>query len=278
MAFIYTRLIYAEIEQSQEGSFNLEWCRCGNNNSNNNSKIQNPRIAGGSEVLNNKYPWFALIRKYYFILCSASLVTDYYIVTTASCFFSPLGRRLHDGGLEVGVGIHEMFGNENKLYIKVDKVIIHKSYKSGYHFSSLAYNIALLRLRRPVLNRTPVCLPVSDISLYPRTASVIGIGRERIAGEQRLNIVLKEVAVQIKSRCKHNLEKSVFCIKANEGKGVCRGDIGAPLITEINGGNFLVGITSNDDSCGHDESTFTNVPYFLSWIKDNVRGSKGCFS
>lgn len=64
------------------------------------------------------------------------------------------------------------------------------------------------------------------------------------------------------------LTDRMFCAGRNNGKGVCQGDSGGPLT--YNG--QLIGIVSWGKGCAdrYLAAVYTNVPYFINWIIDNI--------
>lgn len=68
---------------------------------------------------------------------------------------------------------------------------------------------------------------------------------------------------------------SVICVKGEQQRSACRGDSGGPLVSQENGA--LIGATSFGSlSCnlGYPQG-YTNLPIYLSWIKE-VTGISKC--
>ncbi|NXS09866.1 OVCH2 protein, partial [Neodrepanis coruscans] len=166
----------------------------------------------------------------------------------------------------------------------VKQYIIHPSFNQ----TTMDSDIALLQLAEPLEFNDyvgPVCLPAEEEEVQPsRMCVVAGWGDHEADKEKRKKLQQLEVPILPFDRCQRyyiNLPSKVtqqmICagFALEEGKHSCTGDSGGPLVcpSEDDSGFYtLHGITSW--GLGHGSKiypgVYTNVGFFVDWIKKNV--------
>lgn len=77
-----------------------------------------------------------------------------------------------------------------------------------------------------------------------------------------------EVELISRERCeeetKREIKESQICAYAGDARGVCKGDVGGPLVAN----GKLIGVVSW--SAGGNPGVYTNVSAFVEWIRKNT--------
>jgi len=225
-------------------------------------------------------------------LCSGTLLSKEWILTTASCCN---GDELSDreggsGGIYamaggLGLGTWDKIPSEQHVEIDMDKKIIHPRYSSRY----FSYDLCMLKTKEP-FNVTdavaPVKLPENDNELGDAmfTGVVTGWKRRRFAQRNEPTPLMKfSVNIDPTVNCHFFLPDQAVCGQYFDGGyNACGaypdGDIGGPLIAadpkspEHN--QALIGVVRNTRGCPSLTPDFpevyTKVSAFLDWIKANM--------
>ena len=213
--------------------------------------------------------------------CGASIVNDRYILTAAHCF--------EDDDIasnqKVAIGINELKDAKNNLY-DVEEIIIHE----GWNEKTVANDIALLKLTKPIANfgssAIPICLPNYRPPVNNLKLTGWGLNNDQDHGGQVSN-TLQEIdfAVISDMRCarewstinKVDPTKQICAGKSMHSS--CQGDSGGPLTTNVQGKQYQVGITSfGAPDCSRDTNrptVFTRVVAYQEWIFNRI--SSGIF-
>ncbi|RXG70938.1 Serine protease 44 [Armadillidium vulgare] len=247
------------------------------------------RIIGGSPVTeSSEYSWHAMIRRRFKFICNGALISQRYVVTVASCFYSKAGKLYPNYLLNVGVGITKLFNNKlrDPSFIGVQEIVIHSQYKPKSFKYNIYYNIALVKLKNPVKdNQIPLCLPLHYTSkdYLGQTATVTGWGKSHPQGPT--HNVLQEVTLKIQKKCYSSFQESetspvdsIICTSKNPNKNVCMGDKGNPMMVDKKHEKILVGLFILDKDCRFSEAKFTSVSFYLNWILQNVNEDSECFN
>ncbi|XP_037082241.1 transmembrane protease serine 3-like [Pollicipes pollicipes] len=249
-------------------------CRCGVRNS-------RSRIAGGNVAQPSEHPWQVALTHGRTFIGGGTIINNQYVLTAAHCVAG-----LNAYHLKVFAREHNRTTSDGELGLPVSSVIVHPSFSN----ESLAYDVALLRLSRPLnfvaySNQVaPACLPARLTEQYVnRLASVTGWGGA--AANSTPSDVLRELNVRIisNSACqaaRGTAASSVLCaLSTRRGHGLCTGDAGGGL-TYCNRRRRweVVGVVSAGELCGATTAPgiYTRVTSVLSWIRECTVGATTC--
>lgn len=237
-----------------------------------------------------EWPWHAAIlekvRDVY--VCGAALVDEYWVLTAAHCVHDYASAR----PLKVRLGEHDVT-NQAEPYaheeIEASRLVLHPAFSNV----TLTHDIALLQLATPARRRphiNTVCIPekgMTDRQLANKESSrcyVTGWGKHREGG--RHATVLKEIKVPLwnKDGCQtamrghfgatFKLSESSVCAGA-QGRDACDGDGGGPLVCDLAGIWYEVGVVSFGVGCGRQgmPGVYTRVEDYRDWIHEVILNS-----
>uniref|UniRef100_A0A2C9GV93 CLIP domain-containing serine protease n=1 Tax=Anopheles dirus TaxID=7168 RepID=A0A2C9GV93_9DIPT len=254
------------------------------------------RIYGGQITGVNEFPWTALLEYHeggnvFRYHCGGSLINERYIVTAAHCIVGiPRRWKLHRvrlGEWDISTEndcLDDVCAQNPPIDLDIEKIITHRSYDT--RDQSKNNDIALLRLNRTVdISDTvrPICLPWTS-SLRNRTH----IGYETVAAgwgktetdsssekklKVNLNVTTLEECNMMYRRSGVTLKPTHLCAGGMRGKDTCSGDSGGPLMRQIFGGWYLIGVVSfGPQKCGTARmpGVYVNVADYVDWIQDNM--------
>ncbi|KAL7639943.1 UNVERIFIED_CONTAM: hypothetical protein RMT77_009356 [Armadillidium vulgare] len=255
-------------------------CACGSN------KKHQSRIMGGTEAEENEFPWQSAVYDFEYILCSASLINNLYLLTAAHCFNSFLleNKKIDVTRFTIVFGLHRR-GNfyEYKDVRPIVQVIIPKEYVC----TNKSHDIALIKMKNPVTRYTskisPICLPPNGPKYENVSAIVCGWGWNQDKGKVDKNLRKTNVTILPNFQCykkisHYFLEDFMICADALKTK-TCQGDSGGPLMI-INGSDKYVqiGVISFGFGCHANffPDVFTRVNHYLPWIQNHTRDATYC--
>uniref|UniRef100_A0A182MDL9 CLIP domain-containing serine protease n=1 Tax=Anopheles culicifacies TaxID=139723 RepID=A0A182MDL9_9DIPT len=253
------------------------------------------RIYGGQTTNIDEFPWTALIEYQredgrFSFHCGGVIVNERYIVTAASCVydipqnFKPHRVRLGEWDLSSASDCEDDICSIAPIDVDIEKIIVHSSYDSKDKNHN--HDIALIRLNQDINYSTtvrPLCLPLST-SIRSRkhagfTSYVAGWGITETghASQKKLKLTLKVVdltyCAPIYKRNGIILNSKHVCAGGLRMKDTCRGDSGVPLMRQIAGAWYLIGVISfGPKECGTAgiPGVYTNVTEYVDWIQDNI--------
>lgn len=247
-----------------------------------------PKIIGGSDVEQGKYPFIVSLQDNYGHRCGGSIYNLYdrfQVVLTAGHCVDDLTEDNIDNFKIVANRANLDNQEEGQVRkIGVDSVHIHPRYVNTKE--ALEYDIALLFLQERIEGIVPVNLPTlgTDALIKPgQEATVAGWGTTSLESSN-FPKQLQEVKVPFLSHdeCKISYGKlynkfTNICAGVS-GVGICWGDSGGPLFREIEGRIYQVGIVSFGDKCGGQGSpgVYTNLASKQLW-DTMFEGSKVSF-
>ena len=214
-----------------------------------------PRIVGGTEVPNGKYPFMSYIELYrngkLIGSCTGSLIDPDSVLTAAHCLI--YRGVLFPTGALLTVGVTDRTQTNQGQVIGVSEPFIHPRFNDQ---RNLAFDAAVLKLKRPVKGIKPVKLATAKqdhLERPGRKLTTAGWGVTRTKGNQTPTR-MREVSVPVVSDARAKRAYGSFppawqyfpslAVAAGEkGKGACYGDSGGPVFDS--GSLTQVGITSH---------------------------------
>ncbi|XP_043654026.1 spaetzle-processing enzyme-like isoform X2 [Drosophila teissieri] len=254
------------------------------------------RMAYGRVAQQNQYPWMAMLiyenRKLPYpnskSICGGSLINSRYVVTAAHCVVK--GKSVdYDLVLRrVRLGEHDTTTNPDCKFdgrhcaapfveIDVGSFNVHEAYFNTSRFDS---DIALIRLKVPVREVQPICVPKAPIPLIDKPLEIAGWGKMKneLPSPVLLHNTIWESLYYCQGMMSEFLTKSQICAGSPSGKDACMGDSGGPLMVTLGHGNgefvYLAGIISYGyGPCGGGRSSgaYTKTGAFFNWIETNLK-------
>lgn len=214
--------------------------------------------------------------------CGASLISDRFLLTAASCLIHKRVDHARFGTLSL------KNDDEDPVIFGIKRAIIHPDFSRR----PIARNdIALLELNRTVVEEflIPACLytePSDPLPSEPLT--IAGWGSTDSNDWDMSSILLKaQVSTYERNKCDSDLKKDSNRLRRTGlhsgqlcalGKrddehmnDTCVGDSGGPLELPVGRRKYIVGITSSGKVCGTKfPSIYTRVSHYIDWIESIV--------
>jgi PKD repeat protein len=224
------------------------------------------RIIDGVETPIEPFPFQVALLDGDHQFCGGTLVNSLYVLTAAHCVDDRVG-----GEFDILIGTNDLVSGGER--VGTTAVRTHPSFNS-----SLDYDVALVRLERPLL-RPRVFLQTPDqpsLSLPGDTATVIGWGQTDDGGQPtvlrrvELPIITNALCSEIAGEVYGLIGLRTICAGGRDlGKGPCYGDSGGPLLTYFGSTWSQIGIvsfTAARDRCGDVPGAFSRVSELLAYI------------
>ncbi|KAK4015148.1 chymotrypsin BII-like [Daphnia magna] len=230
------------------------------------------RIINGAEATPHEFPWVTALFISGGSFCTASLISDQWVLTAAHCA---------DGALyfDVYLGAHNVRITETeRLEIRANEKYIHPDWNPN----TLTGDVALIKLPAPVdisgNNVRPICLQdPTDTSLYEGAEAHIAGWGKTADGPGGISPTLQKSTVTVISNdeCQNTygiiIRPSTICTSFTDtNSGTCNGDSGSAMsVINSNGQYTQIGVTSFVSSAGCESGNpdgYARLSSYLSWI------------
>ncbi|XP_050743438.1 CLIP domain-containing serine protease B15 [Drosophila biarmipes] len=164
---------------------------------------------------------------------------------------------------------------ENTFETAIDQFIPHPKFQ----IYQPKYDIALIKMAKEVSFSDyirPICLPVNQ---QLRTISQFELNGWGRTGNGRYSGYLQSTTLNVTNCDEYpGVDDSQICAGSDTSDS-CSGDGGGPLSAKLSYEEtariFLIGIVSFGlQSCHGSSSVYTNVTYYLDWVKDTIHNNK----
>jgi len=239
-------------------------------------------VLGGAEAQPGAYPFMVALvvaggDPYWSQFCGGTVIDADWVMTAGHCVDGEGPR-----DVEVLIGRHDL-GVEQGERLGVTEIRIHP----GYDDWTAAYDVALLRLRRPTA-AAPVRVAGAGWMVTPGApARVIGWGDTLLSYPFTLRQADVPLVADQECAAFYGADlslASMVCAGGFYGAGdadACAGDSGGPLLVADGGGWLQVGLVSWGDECsvGTSPGVYGRVSAFSDWITGIVgAGGSGTFT
>ncbi|XP_057187594.1 prothrombin [Triplophysa rosa] len=251
------------------------------------------RIVGGEEAEMGSAPWQVMLykRSPQELLCGASLISDYWILTAAHCLlYPPWNKNFTANDILVRLGKHSRTKYERgtEKIAAIDEIIVHPKYNWK---ENLNRDIALLHMKKPITFTNeihPVCLPSKSIAKNLMFAGykgrVTGWGNLReswTSNPANLPTVLQQIHLPIvdQNLCRNStsviVTDNMFCAgfqphESTRGDA-CEGDSGGPFVMKSPTDKrwYQIGIVSWGEGCDRDGKYgfYTHLFRMRRWMR-----------
>ena len=245
------------------------------------------RILQGYNCELREYRYLAVIKRRKDIVCGASMLTSFFVLTAAHCCkeMKPMRNFIVNTGLR---DIRKTAEQQSTIR----KIVMHKDFSLA---PSLKNDICVLELDTRIvetptvkfidlispagfkkLPSNPTCKQLTVIGFgYQYFRSARGNIDEEPEGPHNPSVQCAELGLVGKAECQEkfeNISDTVFCAadKSRMGKDACQGDSGGPLLCD----GTQVGIVSAGYGCGEIDipGFYSRVDIFLEFINDTIHG------
>ena len=218
------------------------------------------RVVGGTAVSNGKYPFMVSLQynragtsplEDHF--CGGTLIDASHVLTAAHCADIVNGARgsgyVPASRLRIVVGTTVLNSSQGQArgITGSSAISIHPSYSPA----QLAYDVAVIKLNKPVSGLQPIGLDLVNSQRFEnagRPLSVAGWGTTSTGGvpvnrmREARPPVVSDIAA--KRAYRSSFIPSLMVAAGKQGVDSCFGDSGGPLFAPVSGGYRQVGITS----------------------------------
>ncbi|XP_046141441.1 transmembrane protease serine 9-like [Osmia bicornis bicornis] len=226
-----------------------------------------PRIIGGENTTIDKYPYQVSVQVGGKHACGGSIISENFVLTAAHCVYNELFQ-------DVTIRVKSTYSEKGGELIGGVKFM----WPPPFNKNTLDYDIALLKLPKPITNVKPIKLAdASTVVPDGSKAMVTGWGRLVPGGGMSSTLQVATVPTINWAECKKkyaNLKPGVtermMCASSLNGDmNVCQGDSGGPLV--FNG--VQIGIVSWGDGCTNrgNYGVYTRVSSLNNWIQKTMK-------
>lgn len=253
-------------------------------------------IVGGQSAHEGQFPWVGDMRIFNTHLCGSALIDPRWVVTAGHCTYDPFsmgpmdtaGLRVRFNTVNTNAAINPAGGVEGS----VERIFTHPEFlMDEEEFFSNGHDIALLKLREPVMSIEPIDLPaLSDSAVVYATGYPVKIAGWGISDPETFDSPdtmkfcnTKVYDFNLCSALVGGVSTSSFCAGYTSSEaeaGAAAGDSGGPVWVELNGNKKIIGVVSGGIlafTAADTPGVYTKVAAFRPWI-DSVINANGGFT
>ncbi|XP_062055308.1 serine protease 33-like [Lepus europaeus] len=243
-------------------------------------------IASGREANVGQWPWQVSIRRGSLHICSATLISQQWVLTMANCFWSTDVTKY-----SVLVGSLQIIGfPDPRMTIPVSRIITHPDYQGNKFGAPAVVELAYPVSYGPVV--LPICLPSSEVQLKNTSSCwVIGWSYSGTYQHTKASYTLKELRVPLMDlQTCNNYYQNANLTNGNESiiseaticslipvkhRDQCIGNRGDPLMCQVDDFWVLAGIVTWGTNCiqTNEPGIYTNISFYKSWIETSATSS-----
>lgn len=254
-------------------------------------KVKGNRVVGGDDAVPGSWPWQVLMFRNYAPSCGGTLIAPQWVVTAAHCIEH---WRNTPFLVKIRVGEHDTKKKETyQADYGVEKIIKYPTYNTYPTYNKLNDDIALLKLKKPVIMNEhvqPACLPDAQPPVGTE-CFITGWGKTKHPGnmhnilqQAKIPIVDSAVCYEKNKKVIQNPISDAMLCAGEEKKGWwkkpkiagCHGDSGGPLVCQIDGQWEVHGAVSHGSPrCDARETytVFARVFFFKKWILEQMKSN-----
>jgi secreted trypsin-like serine protease len=234
-------------------------------------KVAGGRIIGGAVADPGQFPYATAIytttSNNSTLFCTGALTNPRWIITAGQCV---------DGALSftIRVGSNKLNSDDpNAITLTTQTYFLHPDYNPA----TFANDIGLIKLRMPLSYNDHVwSVDLLAGSELPDSTSVLTYGWGQTSDEATglvddLNYV--DLVTLSNEECKlafgDQVNENMVCVAGDTNEGICKGDLGSPLIQRVDLLTYHVGVATFISSNGcesNDPSGFTRTWPYAMWI------------
>jgi len=263
-------------------------------------------IIGGRNADKNEYPFMVSIQLNNRHVCGGSIIGTRHVLTAAHCLVNNNGNEYSTGSLKVIAAEHNIRKSDGQMSFQVERLYFSDL---GYDHKNKINDIAILMIKGhfPCNDSKirKICLGkpgVREANINSVGAYTIGWGTTTNDNKNQRSDILQEITLTPEGheRCASmqfsfyqgfRIGRGQICGFGVQGSptSACNGDSGGPMFMDKDRGSgnkyMQIGINSFGEEkwCGERPQwrngrrmptgpiVYTYVPYYLGWIKKNVR-------
>ncbi|XP_030376439.1 chymotrypsin-2-like [Scaptodrosophila lebanonensis] len=224
-------------------------------------------------VANNQMATYqvSIMKRNHKHMCSGVIVSEEWIVSTATCLQSDEPHRL-----KVVTGIRDLSKVGSGRVYHIDYVLLHPH----YDIPKRSNDIGLAHVKIPIHLSASVSSIDCNAEVIPRDAQLQLTGwgwrkeEKNIMKTISVNwIGFEECKAAYRGKTRNPVDISHICIKIPQDNDFCNHEMGQPIVFD----NKLIGLSAFGPGCSNGEPyVFTRMAFFFDFIRTKMAGCSKC--